>query len=86
MAAVAEAAFEHEVDRVIGFGLRSRDDHALAGGQAVGLDDHRMPQRVGKGLGGRRLAETLVRGGGNAGLDAQVFHEALGAFQHGGSF
>ena len=41
-AGVAEGiAAEHVVQRLLGFGQRHRDDHALAGGQAVGLDHDR---------------------------------------------
>ena len=68
MTALPEAAFEHEVDGLVRLGLACGDDHALAGGQAVGLDHHRIAQGFGKGPGGIGRGEAPVGGGGNAGL------------------
>ena len=42
------------------------------------------PRRVGKGLGGGRVAKAAIGGGGNADFGAEVLDEAFGAFQHRG--
>ena len=77
----AERAAEHHVDR--GFAPRRclRHHHALAGRQAVGLDDDRRALRAHVGLGRRRGGEALVGGGRDAVRLAQVLGEALGAFE-----
>ena len=51
-----ERASEHGVDRRLGFGDARRDDDALAGGEAVRLDDDRRAPLAHIGLGGVRLA------------------------------
>ena len=80
----AEAAFEHEIDRLVAFAFAGGDDDAFARRQPVGLDHHRPAQRIGEGFCRRRLAKAPVGGGGNARFVAKVFDEAFGAFQHGG--
>ena len=42
-AGLAQAAAKHHVDCGFGLGDSLRHDHALAGGQPVGLDDDRRP-------------------------------------------
>ena len=42
---------QHEVDRLVRLVERHRHDHALAGGQAVGLDDDRRARAVDVGVG-----------------------------------
>ncbi|MNN32543.1 hypothetical protein D3C81_1462660 [compost metagenome] len=65
---------QHHVDRGVGLFQRHRHHHALARGQAVGLDHDRRALRVdiGMRLGGVR--EGLVGGG----RDAVALHERLG--------
>jgi len=66
-ACVAElVARQHHVDRFVRFLERHRDDHALAGREAVGLHDDRRAFRVDVGMRGGRVREGLVVGGRNA--------------------
>ena len=61
-----------------------RDRHALAGGQAVGLDDDRRAAPADEGLGLGGIAEAAVGGGRDAVFGAEILGEALGAFERGG--
>src|SRR5665213_1877238 len=80
--AVAEGAFEHEIDRAFAFALRTGDDHAFARRQSIRLDPHGKAQAGGEAFGFVRSAETLIAGSRYADLGAKVFDKALGAFQH----
>src|SRR5450830_829963 len=73
-----EAAF----DRRPGFGVIVADDDALAGGQAVGLDDQRV-RAVGAEGGERRLEGLVaaVRARGHAALAHHLFGEDLAALE-----
>ncbi len=55
-ARVAEAAVEALVDRSLRGAEVHRDGHALAGRQAVGLDDDGRAELVDRGVGGLALA------------------------------
>ena len=76
-----ERAGEAGVDGLLRIGPGLGDDHALAGRQAVGLDDDGQLLRRQIGLGRARVAEAAVGAGGNRELAAQVLGEALGAFE-----
>ena len=80
----AERAGEAGVDGRLGLRRGLGDDHALAGRQAVGLDDDGQLLRRQVGLGGARVGEAAVGGGGDRELAAQVLGEALRAFELGG--
>ena len=80
-ARLAETAAEHHVDGGFGLGQRLRHDHALAGGEPVGLDDDRRALLAHIGLGGRGGGEALIGGGRDVVRPAQVLGEALGAFE-----
>ena len=58
-----------------------RDDHALAGGQSVGLDDDGRAACADIGLGRCGVAETLIGCGRYAVGAAEVLGEAFGAFE-----
>ena len=60
-------------------GLRHGD--ALAGGEAVGLDDHRRPLGADIVAGGAGAGEAAIGGRGDAGLGAEVLGEALRALE-----
>ena len=64
---------QHRVDRGVGLVERRRDDHALARGQAVGLDDDRGAAALDVGVRQRGVGEGLVLGG----RDAMALHERL---------
>ena len=83
-AGFAETAGEHHVERLFGFGEVERDDHAFAGGKAVGLDDDRRAARAQIVLGRRDRGEAFIGRGRDAVLPAQILGEALGAFEPGG--
>ena len=76
-----EGAAKHHVDRRLRLGHGGGDDHALAGGEPVGLDDDRRALRAHVAL--RRIdrAEALIGGGGNGVRLAQILGEAFGAFE-----
>ncbi len=82
----AEAAVDHHVPHG---GLRlpavGRDDDPLAGGQTVGLDDHRVaeaaPAQHVKGVG--RARARGVAGGGNAAVGHQALRKGLAGFDLG---
>ena len=57
------------------------DDHALAGGEPVGLDDDGQALRRHIGLGGGRIVEAAIGGGGDAVFGAEILGEAFGAFE-----
>ena len=67
----------------LGLGQGLGDQHALAGGQAVGL--HHVEAGQGAQEGDRRLdlGEHAVAGGGDPGVAHQVLHEGLGPLQPG---
>ena len=77
----AKAAVEHVADRCLGLVAGFGNDHAFAGGQAIGLDHHRNGKAV------ERLQRILgagradIAGGWNIGAGAQVLGKALRAFQ-----
>jgi hypothetical protein len=74
-AGVAEAVIrQHVVDRLVRFFQRHGDHHALAGRQAVGLDDDRRAVGVDVGVGLGGVGEGLVL----RGRDAVALHEGLG--------
>ncbi len=73
----SEAALEHHVDGAFRLVLRRSDDHALAGGQPVGLDDVRRIETRQIFLCPVGSCETSVGGGRNAGLVAQRLGEGL---------
>ena len=77
----SERAGEAGVDGLLGRRRRLGDDHALAGRQAVGLDDDRQLLRRQIGLGGARIGEAAIGAGGNGELAAQVLGEALRALE-----
>src|SRR5262249_22658885 len=79
---VAELArAHHPVDRLQRL-LRARgDDHALARGEAVRLDDERAGGVANVLLGLRGVVEDSVRGGGNAVARKEALHEALRSFE-----
>ncbi len=77
-------AGEHVAHGVFGFGQGHGDDHALAGGQAVGLDHDRRTLLTQIGQRRLHLGEVLVIGGGNRMTGQEVLGERLGAFQLGG--
>ena len=60
------------------------DRDALAGGQAIGLDDDRDREAIERGQRRRHRLDAHIVGGRNAGAGAQVLGEALGPFQLGG--
>ena len=57
---------EHRVDRRVRLVARRRDDHALAGRQAVGLDDDRRAARVDVRVRRGGVGEGRVAGGRDA--------------------
>ena len=67
--------------RGVRFCQRHRHHHALAGGQAVGLDDDGRAQAVNEGVGGSRVGKGVVVGRGNAVAAHEGLAERLGAFQ-----
>jgi len=67
-------AGQHVVDGGVGFVECHGDDDALAGGQAVGLDDDRGALLVDVGMGRGGIGEGLETGG----RDVVASHEALG--------
>ena len=73
-AGLAERACHHRrLDRLEGFGGGIADGDALAGGEAVGLDDVLAPEAAHVVHGGFRVIE----GGGVPGLDAGIPHQLL---------
>ena len=62
---------------------RVGDQHALPGGQAVGLDHPGSRQLAQESLGRLRVGEHPEPGGGHAGLVQHLLHEGLGALQLG---
>ena len=58
-----------------------RHDHALAGGQAVGLDDDGRALRVDIGVRGVGVGEGFEGGGGDAVALHETLGEILGAFE-----
>jgi hypothetical protein len=75
---------EHGVDGGVGFVQAHRHHHALAGGQAVGLDDDRRALGVHVGVGGGGVGEGLVLGRRDLVALQELLGEVLGAFELGG--
>jgi hypothetical protein len=73
----SECPGEAGIDCTLGRRRRLGDDHALAGRQAVGLDDDRQLLRRQIGLGGARIGKAAIGAGGNGELATQVLGEAL---------
>ena len=61
--------------------LRRRDDHALARGEPVGLDDDRRAVLVDVGVRRGGVAEGLVERGGNVVAHHEALGEILGGFE-----
>jgi hypothetical protein len=81
-AGVAERlAGELGADVGLGLGPGGRHQHALAGGQPVGLDHPRPGELVEEGDGLVGVAEDPVPGGGHAGVEQHVLHEGLRSLQ-----
>ena len=78
---LAKAAVEHVADRRLGFVAGFGDDHALAGGQTIGLDHHRNGKSVERGQRIRRAGCPDIAGGRDMGAGAQVLGKAFRAFQ-----
>jgi hypothetical protein len=72
------------VDGGVRFVERHRHHHALAGGQAVGLDDDRRALGVDVGVGRGGVGEGLVLRGRDVVADQELLGEVLGAFELGG--
>ena len=72
---------QHHVDGGMRFVRGHGDDDALAGGQAVGLDDDRRALGVDVGVGRGRVGEGLELGGRNAVAGHEALGEILGAFE-----
>jgi hypothetical protein len=81
-ARIAElVARQHHVDCRVRLFQRHRDDHALAGREAVGLDDDRRALGVEVGVRGGCIGEGLVVGGRNAVALHERLREILRAFE-----
>ena len=79
---VAELACDHAlVDRGERFRDRHRDDDALPGREPVGLDHDRRALRLHIGARRRGIGEAPVARGRDVKPRAEVFHEALRAFE-----
>ncbi len=77
MPALAETAFEHEVDRLVRIRAGLGDDHAFARRPSVRLDHDGQAQRVRERFRRHRFAEAAICGGRNSVLGAEVFHKTL---------
>ena len=60
---------------------RLGDGHALAGGEAVGLDHDRRAEAVERGRAPRGVGEARIAGGRDAGAVAQLLGEALASLR-----
>ncbi len=81
-AGIAErVAGEHVTHRVFGFGQRHCDDHALAGGQAIGLDHDRCALFAHVGQRSVHVAVHGVERGGDVVAGQEVLGIGLAAFQ-----
>src|SRR5690606_542534 len=76
----AEGAAEAVVDRGERLVLRHRHRYALAGGEAVGLDDDRRALVADIGFRGVGGGESAEGGGRDIVARAEILGEALGAF------
>ena len=72
---------QHEIHGVVGLLQRHRHHHALAGGQAVGLDDDGRAQAVHEGVGCCGVGEGVVVRRGDAVTAHEGLAERLGAFE-----
>ena len=72
---------DQRVERGFGLVPGLRDRHALAGGEAVVLDDYRIAEFVERGACAVARSDAGVARGGDAEPRAQILGEALGAFQ-----
>ena len=77
-------AGEHGVDGGVRFLRGRRDDHALAGGQPVGLDHDGRALRVDVGMRGGGIGEGAEGRGGNVVARHELLGEILRAFELGG--
>ena len=85
-AGVAEGiAGEHVAHGGFGFVQVHGDDHALARGQAIGLDDDGRALLAQVGQGRLDLGEVAIGGGGDPVAGEEVLGEGLRAFQLGGA-
>ena len=64
---------QHRIDRLVRLARRRRHDHALPGGEPVGLDDDRCAVALDVGVRGRGVGEGLVA----RSRDAVARHEGL---------
>ena len=78
-------AGEHVAHRVFGFLQGHGDDHAFAGGQAIGLDHDRCAFLTQVSQCRLDLGEVLVVGSRDLVTRQEILGEGLGAFQLGGS-
>ena len=69
------------MNRRFSFGKCLGNDHALAGGQAICLDDDRYALFMNIGNGRVDVGEVAILRRGNAMAVQEVFRECLGAFQ-----
>src|SRR3546814_2635833 len=69
------------VDGGVGLRLGLGDDHALAGGEAVGLDHDRHPALAHEFLGGAGIGEAAIGGGGDVIFDAERSEEHTSELQ-----
>ena len=83
-AGIAERAIEHHGDGGLRFIKRLGDDDALAGGQAIRLDDDRRALFADIGQRIVSRGEAAVRAGRNIEFGAERLGETLGAFELGG--
>ena len=67
-----------------GLGEGIGDGHALAGGEAVGLEDDRGALQIGPGVGGVGVGEGPAGGGRGAAGGADLLGEGLGGLEAGG--
>ena len=78
---VAGVGRQHEVNRLVRFSQRQGHHHALAGGQAIGLDDDGRAFFVDIGVRGQRVREGVVLGRRNAVALHEGLGESLGTLQ-----
>ena len=74
-------ARQHVTHRVFGFGQGHRHDHALAGGQAIGLDHDRRALLADVGQRGVHLGVHRIERGGDVVAGQEILGVGLAAFQ-----